>query len=63
MLEQFFEYEANHEVFADYDIHQAWVEDMLLGCKFVWAVAEEVSISPLCPAHECHPFLRTSRAV
>ena len=47
MIEHFFEYEANREVFADYDVRQAWAEDMLLGCKFVWAVAEEVSISPL----------------
>ena len=63
MLEQFFKYETNHEVFADYDVCQAWARDMLLESKFVWAVAEEVSISSLCPAHKCHPFLRTSGAV
>jgi hypothetical protein len=51
MLEQFFDYEDNYEAFADYNVRQAWAKDMLKGYKFVWAVADEVSISPIWLAH------------
>jgi hypothetical protein len=44
MLEQFFEYEENRKVFEDYDFRQAWASDMLLDFKFIWVVAEDVSL-------------------
>ena len=51
MLEQFFNSEENHKVFADYDVSRAWAACQLTGCKFVYAAVEGVSISRLCLAH------------
>jgi hypothetical protein len=49
MLEQFFECEENCEIFKDYEFRQLWAKDMLFGCKFVYAVVEDVSISSISP--------------
>ena len=49
MLEQFFECPESREAFEDYDIRQMWAAEQLTGCKFVYAVAEEVNVSRLFP--------------
>lgn len=63
MLEQFFEYEENREVFKDYKLRQEWVEDQLVGFKFVWAVAEEVSVSQTISYYLFSLFLRARKVV
>ena len=51
MLEQFFECEENCLVFEDYEIRQIWAKKQLIDCKFVYAVAEEVSVSHIYHNH------------
>ncbi|KAF8259051.1 hypothetical protein EI94DRAFT_1814058 [Lactarius quietus] len=53
MLEQFFNCEDNEEMFEDYEVRHIWAEDMLVKCKFVWAVYEDGKQSGLMRA----PFI------
>ncbi|KAI9436203.1 hypothetical protein H4582DRAFT_2078814 [Lactarius indigo] len=53
MVEQFFECEEYRDLFEDYDARQAWAEDMLVDCKFVWAVVDNDEWSGLMRA----PFI------
>ncbi|KAF8256394.1 hypothetical protein EI94DRAFT_1711617 [Lactarius quietus] len=53
MLEQFFDCEVNEEMFEDYKVCHIWAEDMLVKCKFVWAVYEDGKQSGLMHA----PFI------
>ncbi|KAF8263217.1 hypothetical protein EI94DRAFT_1807603 [Lactarius quietus] len=53
MLEQFFNCEDNEEMFEDYKVCRIWAEDMLVKCKFVWAVYENGKQSGLM----CAPFI------
>ncbi|KAI9431278.1 hypothetical protein H4582DRAFT_1822671 [Lactarius indigo] len=53
MVEQFFECEEYRNLFEDYNARQAWAEDMLVDCKFVWAVVDNDERSRLM----CAPFI------
>ncbi|KAH9019020.1 hypothetical protein EDB85DRAFT_1873448 [Lactarius pseudohatsudake] len=43
MIEQFFECKDYRESFKDYNTRQAWAEDMLEDCKFVWEKVDKRS--------------------
>jgi hypothetical protein len=40
MLERFFE--DNPKLFPDYNARHIWAADLVLNCKFVWAVTEVI---------------------
>ncbi|KAH8984333.1 hypothetical protein EDB92DRAFT_1950889 [Lactarius akahatsu] len=51
MIEQFFECKDYRESFKDYDTCQAWAEDMLADCKFIWEKVDQRS------GLMCAPFI------